>query len=113
MRQSGSRWQRVQEVVGQFITESGMASVQVNGGAAVSAIVDEDPERIRHSVPEDIYDSLRGRPALFHFSADVAVKANDVLTWDGQQWTVQPVRVVAAGGLKLEQIVLATAGAVR
>lgn len=101
---------RAAAAVARVIDRYGML-VSINGGAAVKAIVDERPEVIARSIPQDLFDSLDGRPAFFHFKPAQAPKANDKLAYDGQTWQVHPVRVAAVAGMELLTTVLATSGA--
>lgn len=87
--------------------------VTLSGGTIVTAVVDENPESVARAIPQDIYDSITGRPGLFYFSAaDAAlIPKGKPITYDGQLWDLHPYRPVAAGGSKVLVVILATAGA--
>lgn len=102
---------RAKAAVASLLNRRGV-TVTANG-SPLKMIVDERLETVAKAVPQDIFDTITGRVAIFHTDPDDGVKAGDALTYDNQWWTVHPVRLVASEGSEILRSFLATAGAVR
>jgi hypothetical protein len=88
-------------------------NVFLNGsGTPIRSIVDERPDELAKAVPQDIYDSLRGRIALFYFAAGTVPAELDSIAYDNQTWTPYPTRLSAFADVSVMHTVLATAGGV-
>jgi hypothetical protein len=84
------------------------------GAVAMKAIIDERPDELARSVPQDVYDSLEGRPGLFYVSAadGELIPAGALFDYDGQKWKMHPLRPFTAADTRTMVAFLATAGAV-
>ena len=97
----------------ELVFRSGTGETERNE-VKVTAIIDERPESVEKFSPRDVDDQLTGRVAVVYIDgAERRVKAGQTFVYEGETWSVGPLRAQKFGGVVQRYAFIATAGTAR